>query len=107
MDAISRARSSSAAIRAASSICCHDGRFVGVIGFGGGSVSLRNARCNCMAAPLMRRRLRGPAEESLDERAQAEQIIKSAEIMGNVGSLGGARFRIPISPRGRNERAGP
>jgi hypothetical protein len=28
-----------------------------------------NARCNCMAAPLMRRRLRGPAEQSLDERA--------------------------------------
>src|SRR5258705_1700076 len=104
---MSRARNSSAAIRAASSICSHDGAFVGVVGFAGGSISSRNARCNCMAAPLMRRRLRGPAEESLDERAQAEQIIKPAELVGNVGSWGGAaRLRIPISPGGRNERAG-
>jgi hypothetical protein len=88
------------------SICSHDGWFVGVVGFGGGSVSSRNARRNCMAAPLMRRRLRGPAEESLDERAQAEQIIKSAEIVGNMGSWGGTRLRFPISPGGRNERAG-
>jgi hypothetical protein len=44
-------------------------RFVGVGGLGGGSVSSRKARCNCMAAPLMRRRLRGSAKESVDERA--------------------------------------
>jgi hypothetical protein len=108
MDAMSRAMSSSAAIRATSSICSHGGGFVGVFGLGGGSVSSRNARCNCMAAPLMRRRLRGPAEESVDERAQAEQIIKPAEIVGNVGSWGAElpRLRIPISPGSRDERAG-
>jgi len=58
-----------------------------------------------MAAPLMRRRLRRPAEESVEERAQAEQIIKPAEIVGNVESWG-ARLYIPISPGCRNERAG-
>ena len=57
-----------------------------------------------MAAPLMRRRLRRPAEESVDERAQAEQIIKPAEIVGNVESWGGARLSFPISPDCRNER---
>jgi hypothetical protein len=59
-----------------------------------------------MAAPLIRRRLKGPAEESVDECAQAEQIIKPAEIVGNVESWGSARFCIPISPDCRNERAG-
>src|SRR6516165_4794060 len=99
MDAMSRARTSSAGIRAASTI-------VGAVGLGGGSVSSRNARCNCMAASLMRRRLRGPAEESVDDLAQQEQITEPAEIVGNVGSWGRARLRIPISPGGRNERAG-
>src|SRR5215831_2525188 len=106
MLAMRRARSSSADIRAASSICSHRGTIVGAVGLGCGSVSSRNARCNCMAASLMRRRLRGPAEESVDERAQAEQIIKPAQIVGNVGSWGRAWLRIPISPGGRNERAG-
>jgi hypothetical protein len=61
-----------------------------------------------MAAPLMRCRLRGSAKESVDERAQAEQIIKPAEIVGNVGSWRAdlRRLRIPISPGNRNERAG-
>jgi len=57
-----------------------------------------------MAAPLMRRRLRGPAEESVDECAQVEQIIQPAEIVGNVERWG--RLCIPISPGDRNERAG-
>src|SRR5215468_5212110 len=105
MDAMSRARTSSAVIRAASSICSHGGTIVGAVGLGG-SDSSRNARCNCMAASLMRRRLRGPAEEGVDERAQAKQIIEPAEIVGNVGSWGGARLHIPIRPGGRNERAG-
>src|SRR5262249_44384008 len=97
-----RARSSSAAIRAAPSICSHGGGFVGAVGLGRcGSVSSRKARWNCMAS-LMRRRLRGSAEESVDERAQAEQIIKPAEIVGNVESWG---LSFPISPDCRNERA--
>src|SRR5262249_60584563 len=104
MDAMSRARSSSATVRAPSSICSHGGGFAGVVGLDG-SVSWRNARCNCMAAPLMRRRLRGPAQESVDDLAQHEQITKPAEIVGNVGSSGRARLRIPISPGGRDERA--
>jgi len=58
-----------------------------------------------MAASLMRRRLRGPAQESVDDLAQHEQITKPAEIVGNVGSSGRARLRIPISPGGRDERA--
>jgi hypothetical protein len=50
----------------------------------------------------------GSAKESVDERAQAEQIIKPAEIVGNVGSWRAdlRRLRIPISPGNRNERAG-
>jgi hypothetical protein len=64
-----------------------------------------------MAAPLMRRRLRRPAQESIDDLAQMEQITEPAEIVGNVGiCAGGRRSRrlvcVPISPRGRNERAG-
>ena len=59
----------------------------------------------------MRRRLRWPAQESVDDRAQVEQITEPAEIVGNVGICPGARpFRwslgIPISPGDRNERAG-
>src|SRR5215470_12489572 len=105
---MSRARSSSAAKRAASSICSHGvlGEFVG-IELGCGSVSSRKTRRNCMVAPLVRRRLSRSAQESVDDPAQVEQIIEPAEIVGNVGSwVSELRLRIPISPGGRNERAG-
>ena len=59
-----------------------------------------------MAASLMRRRLGGPAEESVDDLAQPEQITEPAEIVGNGGICAGARrLQIPISPGSRNERA--
>src|SRR5215467_5393020 len=101
MRAISRARSSSAAMRAVSSRFFHGvvGEFVG-IELGVGSVSSRKTRRNCMAAaPLRRRRLRRSAQESVDDPAQVEQIVEPAEIVGNLGSWG---LRYPISPGGRN-----
>src|SRR5262249_22198969 len=105
MRAMSRARSTSAAMRAVASMCSHGvvGAFVG-IGIGGGSVSSRKTRRNCMAAPLMRCRLRRPAQESVDDPAQVEQIIEPAKSVGSWA--GDRRLRIPISPSGRNERTG-
>src|SRR5215469_16269041 len=81
----SRARTSIATIRAASSICCHGvvGGFVGV-GLAGGSVRSKMARRNCIAAYLLWRRLSRPPQESVDDRAQVEQLIEPAEIAGKV-----------------------
>jgi hypothetical protein len=62
-----------------------------------------------MAAPLVRRRLRASAKESVDDLAQVEQIAESAEIVGTLSGIVRRRSRgllgVPIGPTGRNERA--
>jgi hypothetical protein len=63
------------------------------------------AKRNCIAASLVWRRLSRPAQESVDDRAQVEQLIEPAEIVGKVRIRRNFRglLSIPISPSDRNE----
>jgi hypothetical protein len=61
-----------------------------------------------MAAPLVRRRLRASAKESVDDLAQMQQITESAEIVGILSGIVRQRLpgplRVPIGPVSRNQR---
>ena len=104
-----RARISSAAMREASSSCCHavaDG--AAGEGFGGRSGWSRKASFNCMTTLLSRRRLDVSAAQSVNDLTQVKQIAESAQIVAITADI----FRrqpvgllwAPIGPLSRNER---
>jgi hypothetical protein len=61
-----------------------------------------------MAAPLVRRRLKASAKESVDDLAQMEQITEFAKIVGILSGIVRRRLPgplcVPVGPVGRNQR---
>ena len=112
MRAISSARRSRAARRAAASIRSQGiGASRAAGGSSGGSGGSRNASFNCTGALLLRHRPDGSAAESVEEVAQPKQITKTAQD-AQAGAVIEARAGgdvplalVPVGPLGRDQRA--